>query len=666
MMRTTPSRSPRAWGMKVLRISVLSLGLLPRVDFAADDLFELSLEELLGVDVSTASKLPRSLAQSAGIVSVYSAEEIALFGGRDLSEVLRRIPGINPILDAQNGRYRMSMRGDLPGINNNHVLILFNGIPMNRESYGGGLWSQANLSAVPLDIIQQIEVVRGPGSVLYGTNAYAGVINLITYSGKEVRNRIRLGAGDHNASAAGLLVGDSREDYDVAMALRYYATDGSKLMANSANNTFDDNLAERSPGGMLTAKKGGFHTNIWWGVADADTIRGTPAELNGGNVRNEKSFLNVGYGTLIDPQWEMKFDLSHVTGRTTLQDAIIPNGEALYKSNDSRFEFQLQGNVSDGLSVVLGSTVDYLSVRVASPQTFLPYWDNYLYGAYAQVEYLLGETRFIGGAQYNKSESVPERALPRLGLIHTFTNNTGAKLMYAQAFRAPYALEVETNIVFPAIVLSGNSELDHERVTTLDAQLFYHAEHLQASLTWFRSKQQDLILRTLTTPGPPAEVTFRNAGELKIEGLEFESKWIPTHHWFLTLSATAQKNRDGRGVDDVTLEPDYFVKLGAGYQGRHWSAGLFDVWHDAYQDNIIISPARQQLNPESDSIHYLTLNATMTMPALKDLQLGLYVDNVLDEVIYLPPNAGFTTSNINTMPSLETNRTFLLTATLPI
>lgn len=78
------------------------------------------------------------------------------------------------------------------------------------------------------------------------------------------------------------------------------------------------------------------------------------------------------------------------------------------------------------------------------------------------------------------------------------------------------------------------------------------------------------------------------------------------------------------------------------------------------------SPARQLLNPEGESLHYLTFNGTMTLSALKDVQLGLYVDNLLDEAVYVPQPTGFTTSNINAMPSLEAGRTFLLAATLPL
>ena len=102
---------------------------------APDDVFSLSLEQLLNAKVTTPSKRAESLSQSSGIVSVFTAEEIALFGARDLGEVLSKIPGIQPFDSLSSGRHRISIRGDRPTFDNNHVLILLDGTPINRSSY---------------------------------------------------------------------------------------------------------------------------------------------------------------------------------------------------------------------------------------------------------------------------------------------------------------------------------------------------------------------------------------------------------------------------------------------------------------------------------------------------------------------------------------------------
>ncbi len=147
----------------------------------ADELLE--LEQLL---VTTASKSAERIADAPGVVSVISAEDIRNFGARNLLEVLDRAPatyGIGSYLYPQNV---LSIRGDVLTHFDNHVLLLFDGRPV-RESIYGGL-NAAIYTSFPVEAIERIEVIRGPGSVLYGTNAYAGVVNVIT---KPVRRSCR-------------------------------------------------------------------------------------------------------------------------------------------------------------------------------------------------------------------------------------------------------------------------------------------------------------------------------------------------------------------------------------------------------------------------------------------------------------------------------------------
>ena len=140
----------------------------------SEKLFNLSLAELMTVVVTTPSKSAQPLNETAAVISTFSKREIALFGGRDLGEVLSRMPGFEEFSSLVNGRNIVTIRADQISINNNHVLFLLNGVPLNRESYTGGIWNEAMILSIPLNTIQQLEVIRGPGSVLYGTNAFAG------------------------------------------------------------------------------------------------------------------------------------------------------------------------------------------------------------------------------------------------------------------------------------------------------------------------------------------------------------------------------------------------------------------------------------------------------------------------------------------------------------
>lgn len=630
------------------------------------ELAKLDLEGLLNLTVSTASKLPSTASDSPGIITVYTAEEIELFGGRDLSEILARIPGLAPYTSVAGNRYRITARSDAPRVNNNHILMLVNGIPFNRESYSGGLWTQAVMTTFPLDAIRQIEVIRGPGSVLYGTNAYSGVINIITKRANELEDRISIGAGDNGAVAAGLSLGaeSANNDSEIVTALRYSQTDGETLSMHDNSGEFRTRLEETTPGGLVSARHQGFHATVHWGRSDLDDIRGSQLALAEGHSVNERTFIDLGYDYQLNANWQGKINVSHVRVRTELQEPTVGVfGPINYRTDDSRVEVQLQGRFSDDLQLVTGLTYDTLLARVDEPYPFLPRWRNDLYAAYAQLEYQWQNTRFIGGLQLNKAEGISSNTSPRIGIIQHFDEAFGAKLMYAEAFRAPYALEQDVAIVTPALSLIGNPALEHETVKTWDFQLFYNLSSFQSAITFYHTEQDNLIVRQ---PQSPGVISFFNEDQLETEGVELEAKYIPHPNWYVSGAASWQHSENQDGTKDTTLQPDYVVKVGVGYRNKDWSLALFDNYHSHYQDNVVVTPSRSELNPPAEGIHNISLNGTLTLAQLNQLKLKAYTHNLLNEDFWLPAAPGFTTSTLNTLPSVENGRTFLITAELPL
>lgn len=166
----------RASGIWAIALS--SLLALPSASRAADqetagtteeELLQLPLEQLLAIDVTTPSKRAETRADAPGVVSIVTAEEIFGFGANSLFDVLERAPSIQTLGSSLFPRNLTVMRGDLRSLFNNHVLILIDGRPI-REGIEGGVDSPT-FTAFPVDMIERIEIVRGPGSVLYGTNA---------------------------------------------------------------------------------------------------------------------------------------------------------------------------------------------------------------------------------------------------------------------------------------------------------------------------------------------------------------------------------------------------------------------------------------------------------------------------------------------------------------
>jgi outer membrane receptor protein involved in Fe transport len=142
------------------------------------DLFSMDLESLLTLKVTTASKFSEKLSDAPGVMEVVTKDELRRFGGMTLAEILDRVPGLSVSTASFTDRSIIAARGDQTKINSGHILFLINGRP-SREILEGGISSDL-LESFPVSILEKIEVILGPGSVLYGSNAFSAVVNLIT------------------------------------------------------------------------------------------------------------------------------------------------------------------------------------------------------------------------------------------------------------------------------------------------------------------------------------------------------------------------------------------------------------------------------------------------------------------------------------------------------
>jgi outer membrane receptor protein involved in Fe transport len=137
------------------------------------DPFAMDLDSLSNTKVTTASKFSEKLSDAPSVMAVVSQDELKRFGGMTLSEILLNISS-----GFFQDRSTIAVEGDQSRVNSGHVLFLINGRPV-REIMEGGISSDL-LESFPVGILERIEVIKGPGSVLYGSDAFSGVINLIT------------------------------------------------------------------------------------------------------------------------------------------------------------------------------------------------------------------------------------------------------------------------------------------------------------------------------------------------------------------------------------------------------------------------------------------------------------------------------------------------------
>jgi outer membrane receptor for ferrienterochelin and colicins len=213
--------------------------------------FALDLDSLLNMKVFTASKFSENLVDAPGVITVVTRDELRRFGGITLREILERVAGLSGSTASFTDRSIISVRGDQTKINGGHILYLINGRP-TREILEGGI-SGDLLEAFPVTVLERIEVVRGPGSVLYGSNAFSGVVNLITQKaesdGLTVSALGSAGPGVATSGQASL----RRGNFSLLAAGQFHQKPGwSTLCYTSYGGLEHPEIPDRGKGGYLS------------------------------------------------------------------------------------------------------------------------------------------------------------------------------------------------------------------------------------------------------------------------------------------------------------------------------------------------------------------------------------------------------------------------------
>lgn len=241
--------------------------------------------------------------------------------------------------------------------------------------------------------------------------------------------------------------------------------------------------------------------------------------------------------------------------------------------------------------------------------------------------------KLIGGIQGNKVQTLDLDVNPRVGLILYPFENFNVKALYSQAFRAPSMNELSLHNP-PG--LSGNPELDPEKVNTFDLGMNYQFERAQIGANVYHSKQTGIIVQDRSNPELGG--VYRNMGEVTFNGLEFEGKYYVTEALFLEGSMLYQWNKDKNDNENVTPVPNIGAKGGISYRAYGLTASLFDVFEGAldkkYDSKLNVSPI--------EPYNLISLHCSYDLSMLfakngdQNVSLQLQIDNLLDQEIWLP------------------------------
>ncbi len=636
--------SQRFWLFIVLfpaHLVSLQAGEIVVPDVEMRELLRLEVEELITVNV--ASKRTENLAEAPGIITVITAEEIRRYGYRNLRDILNRQAHMQVIGSNLFPHNRVSVRGVAFSHTDNVVLPLLNGRPV-REATSTST-NHDFYAAFPVESIEQIEIIRGPGSVLYGTNAFAGAINIVTKKAPTTpAGSAALSYGSFDSKKAAIDGGGEWGEFEF-----YGAFNGMDINGDDFKGITDElgNIGTYKTGisggqAVLNSQYKGFTLNALLSDTDRDHARSTFV-LPSTEMELERQFIDLGYKHNLTSNWDVSANVSyhHYRDKFELGDNI---GDQLGDAVDYLAEITTQARLTDKLGLLAGGTYNLQDGTIKTGD--LDYNSVHL-SAYMQADYWISDwLKLIGGFQYNKPDEISGDFSPRLAAIAQINEQWGIKLLYGHAFRQ--ASPVERFIVAPGVV--GDPSLKPETIETFDAQLFYNTNRVSFAVTFFHSEQDDLISRTGTLPQQ-----IVNSGEVTYHGFELEGNVNLGHGFNFTGNLSYQTNEKDDGTEDVTYSPDWMAKTGLFYDSGHgYSLGLFNNYFSASTlQNRDINPLVAIVNPEADSYNLLTANFSLNLGdflnnrSLSPITFSLYGDNLLDEDVFFP---SINRRAVNTLP----------------
>lgn len=408
---------------------------------SAEDFYNLSLAELAQVEISIATGNSTPLDRAPAAATVITASEIQAMGARNLNEVLETVPGLHVSLSSLSRLDSVySIRGIHTGFNP-QVLLMMNGIPVQYSLQGG----RPTLFRLPVANIARIEVIRGPGSAIYGADAYAGVINVITRDASSIEGE-SVGVLGGSFGNRELWAQGATEWKDVAIAygMAYQKSDGdsSRRVSADLQSALDQLLgtkASLAPGALstryelldlhLSLSTEKTQVNLWnWRSTDAGVGAGAAQVIDPLGYDDSKLWMaDINHKFMSGSnQWDNNLRLSYLNYDIQTIFRLFPENTFLPIGSDGNLDFGAPAGwvqFPDGLFGNPGADMEDSNIEWVS--VYSGFEDHRIRLALGGRWQVLNprETKNFGPGVINGSESVVDG---------TLTDVTGTPYIYLE------------------------------------------------------------------------------------------------------------------------------------------------------------------------------------------------------------------------------------------
>lgn len=567
-----------------------------RPEPAVKSLKELSIEELMDLEVTSVSKRPERLLEAPSAIQVITGEDIRRSGASSIPEALR-LAGNLQVAQKDAHNWGISARG-FNTDSANKLLVLMDGRTLYTPLFSGVFWDRQDYL---LEDIDRIEVISGPGGTLWGANAVNGVINITTKSARDTQG------GFLEAGGGTELRGFASMRYGGALAPNvHYRIYGKH--AERDNSVLTDGGESRDG---WHASQGGFRLDAETAAQDTLTLQGDiyghrqdiqtggSSEVNGGNLLGRWTRV---FSPESDMSLQFYFDRTHLALPVPAQ-AFAPAGTLQddLDTYDLDFQHRFQTAANHRWVWGLGYRFTHDVVTNAPALAFLPpVLDQELFSGFVQDEIALRENLTLTlGAKVEHNDYTGFETEPGVRLQWNATPRQMLWTAVSRAVRAPSRVDRDISLPAPEyliVILKGGPQFASEELTAYEAG--WRAQVGSAgtlSVSAFLHDYDDL---RSTTVGPPDPVF----------GLPFPFIY--------------ENNLEGR---------TYGVEFNTSYQVLDW--WLLRGSYNLLKEDLRVRPGRADfnnaLNETADPEHQLSLRSSMDLPGNLELDLGLrWVDEL--------------------------------------
>lgn len=610
--------------------------------------------QLGDITVYGASLWGERITEAPAAISVLTPKDIKLRSASgQLPTLLEHEPGIDMVQSGIND-FNVNTRGFNKSLNR-RLLVLLDGRDLAVAFLGSQEW---NGLSIPIEDLGKLELIRGPGSALYGANAFNGVINIHTPSPREIAGgKVTVAGGELNTVRTDARYASVSGPWSYKVNAGHWQSD-----TWSVSRTTSFEYSGLSPLNSEVVELDRSKVSSTYGSArlDYDYKDGSTSTAEGGITEVENEVLVTGIGRVqvpkaIKPWGRINYTSDHWyvqlwgAGRNSLKPQVslstgLPlNEQSFIGQVDVQYRFS---TLDDRLAVILGGAHRYQTVDTKGTLMLAAHSDN-MSGLYSQIEYrLLSDLKTVLAGRLDRSTLNTTQFSPKVALVWSPLPAHSFRISFNEAFQSPNYSELFLNVKHPTqpLVYFGNDKLNVEKITGYEVGYKgIVGEELFVTVDGYYNKLKDFI--TDLTPGvnpnyPPTVDgrivwSYGNAGEVTESGFEIGVNYFLTEALQLSGNYADFNYKVTRfnGTDVlVPNAPTFKMNGGLTYRTDDYSVGLAVKYVPSFEWKAGIY--RTDPNGNGKILAYTLVDLTASCKVFPSLEAALNVTNLLDRVHY--------------------------------